>query len=68
MTNRKPILAALGAVVALSGCATYGPPPPGYVGEGWRAHVRRCLRHYPNYNPATDLVQRPNGVTFRCPL
>lgn len=55
----------------LAGCATYypapPPPPPGWHGEGWQRHVNRCLRHYPRYNPRTDLVERPDGA-FPCPL
>ena len=55
------------APVLLDACAaTYGPPP-GYAGEGWRRHVRRCLRNYPRYNPRTDLIERPEGP-IPCPL
>ena len=65
---RIRMLGLAGAVLApvlLAGCADYGPPPPppppDYVGETWGQHVRRCLRHYPNYNPRTDRIERPYG-------
>ncbi len=56
------------APVLLDACASYGPPPPpGYAGESWRRHVRRCERRYPRYDPRTDLIERPDGPV-RCPL
>ena len=56
------------APIMLDACATYGPPPPpGYAGEGWRRHVRRCISHYPRYDPRTDLIERPGGPV-PCPL
>jgi hypothetical protein len=55
----------------LSGCTTYYPAPPprpaGWVGENWAQHVARCQRHYPRYDPRTDLIYRRGG-TFSCPL
>jgi hypothetical protein len=56
------------APLLLDACASYGlPPPPGYAGESWRRHVRRCLRNYPRYDPRSDLIERAEGA-FRCPL
>ena len=64
-------IAALGVIapLLLSACAEYvGPPPPaGYAGESWRRHVNRCLRHFPLYNPRTDLIERASGPA-PCPL
>jgi hypothetical protein len=54
----------------LGGCASYypaPPPPAGWAGENWARHVARCERHYPRYDPRTDLIYRPGG-TFSCPL
>jgi len=55
------------ALATLGACTTYGPPPPGWVGERWHRHVVRCERAYPRYDPRTDMIYRPSG-NIRCPL
>lgn len=63
------MLALLGCA-ALGGCAygpRYGSPPPGWAGESWARHVRRCERNFPRYDPRTDRIYRPGG-DYRCPL
>ena len=71
MRLRQAAFAAmLAAPILVGGCAygpAYGPPPPGWAGESWPMHVRRCIRHFPRYNPQTDMIQRPSG-DYRCPL
>ncbi|WP_068080285.1 hypothetical protein [Novosphingobium rosa] len=68
---RRAILLAMAPLASslLGACATTypAPPPPGWRGEGWARHVARCERHYPRYDPRTDLIYRPGG-TFSCPL
>ncbi|WP_206245127.1 hypothetical protein [Novosphingobium terrae] len=70
--NRRAILLAFVPLASslLGACTTYypaSPPPPGWRGESWGRHVARCERHYPHYDPRTDLIYRPGG-TFSCPL
>ena len=67
MKQRHLVAAVMGASL-LGGCTTYGyGPPAGWHGEGWRRHVNRCLRHYPRYDPRTDLIERPESPV-PCPL
>lgn len=61
------VILATTTPVLLNACASYGPPPPGYAGESWRQHIRRCERAYPRYDPRTDLIERSGGPV-RCPL
>lgn len=68
--GKRGLAIALVAPLVLGACASYGPPPPpppGFHGEGWRMHVRRCLRNFPRYDPRTDLIERPGGPV-PCPL
>jgi len=45
------------------------PPPHWMAGEqAWRDHMRRCVRRYRTYDPATDLYLAQSGVEQRCKL
>jgi len=45
------------------------PPPHWMAGDdAWRAHMRRCVKRYRTYDPATDLYVTQSGVEQRCKL
>ena len=65
------VASLLAAGVGLAGCEDYPPPPPRFYGPpppppGYAAHVRRCFRFHPSYDPRSNSFMGEDGYPHPC--